>query len=180
MSGRTVILSLLATLAPAALSAQATEIGMASGLSIFTAEDAETLTVFGVPGDFTFLPTAHVYVTTFATPNLAIEPQVGVVVASSDGETDWTTRLGAQVAYHTSGGSVSSPYFAANGAWVRDFGEDNNYILGASVGYRVILPPGLGLRFEAGYSRWFTGGDFDPPDFNQFRIGIGVGGLVGG
>lgn len=170
----------LATAIPATASAQATEVGITSGLSVFTAEGQDSQTFFAVPGSVAFLPTSHLYVTTFATPNLAIEPQLGVMVASGGGDTDWSTSLGGQVAYHPSGGDSSSPYFGGNASWVRDFGEDNSFTVGAVVGYRAILPPGLGLRFELGYSRWFTGGDFDPLDFNQFRLGIGVGGLVGG
>lgn len=173
----------LAVAVPAApADAQSAEIGFLSGLSVFTAEDQDALTSFSAPGSGLLLPTGGMYATLFATPNVAVEPQVGFLVLSSGGETDWLGNFGAQVAYHTSGGSESSPYLGANASWARDLAEDNNFTLGGVVGYRAILPPGLGLRVEAGYKRWFTGGDegFDPIDFNQFTVSVGVGGLVGG
>lgn len=180
MTGRTLLLALAVAAAPTALAAQSTEVGMASGLSVFTAE-GEDLTIFGLPGDGLFLPTANVYATFFATPELAVEPQLGVVVVNGGGDTEWIARFGGQLGYHFSGGAVSSPYVAANGAWIRDVDEDNSFSLGAAVGYRVLLPPGLAVRFELGYARWFIGGGdelFDPVDLNQFRVGIGIGGLV--
>jgi hypothetical protein len=180
MTGRKLLLALAMATVPTALGAQSTEVGMASGLSVFTAE-GEDLTIFGLPGDGLFLPTANVYATFFATPELAVEPQLGVVVVDGGGNTEWIGRFGAQLGYHFSGGDVSSPYAAANGAWIRDSDENSNFSLGAAVGYRVLLPPGLALRFEAGYARWFIGGGdevFQPADLNQFRVGIGIGGLV--
>ncbi|HSM35029.1 MAG TPA: hypothetical protein VK837_01415 [Longimicrobiales bacterium] len=180
MNGRKLLLALVMAATPTAVSAQSTEVGMASGLSVFTAE-GDDLTIFGLPGDGLFLPTANVYATFFATPQLAIEPHLGVVVVNGSGDTEWVGRLGTQLGYYFSGGEDSSPYVAANGAWIRDGDEDNSFSLGAAVGYRVLLPPGLAVRFEAGYARWFIGGGdefFDPVDLNQFRLGIGIGGLV--
>ncbi|MEN8375068.1 MAG: hypothetical protein ABFS34_06410 [Gemmatimonadota bacterium] len=183
MSYRTILVSACAALAAAApLAGQSTEIGVSSGLSVFTAEGADALTVFSTPGSGSLLPTSSFYVTAFPSPNVSIEPQIGLLVAASGGATDWMGSFGAQIAYHSRGGADSSPYFGGNASWVRDLAEDNNFTLGAVVGYRWIVPPGLGLRVEAGYKRWFTGGEdgFDPPDLNQFGLTIGIGGLVGG
>ncbi len=168
----------VAPVAPAA--AQSTEVGITSGLSVFTASGSDAVTIFSVPGNGFVLPTSNLYVTAFATPNLAIEPQLGILVVSGGGDTDWLASVGGQVAYHTRGGAISSPYIGGNAAWIRDPGEDSNYALGGVIGYRAILPPGLAVRVEAGYRRWFTGGDFDPVDLNQFSLSFGIGGLVGG
>ena len=174
--------SLAAALPPGPARAQSAEVGFLSGLSVFTADGRDALTSFSAPGSGLVLPTGGMYATLFATPNVAVEPQVGFLVLSSGGNTEWLGSLGGQVAYHTRGGAQSSPYFGGNASWARDAGEDNSFTLGGVVGYRAILPPGLGLRIEAGYRRWFTrgDGDFDPVDFNQFSVSVGVGGLVGG
>lgn len=174
--------SLAAALPAEPARAQSAEVGFLSGLSVFTAEGRDALTSFSAPGGGLLLPTGGMYATLFATPNVAVEPQVGFLVLSSGGNTDWLGSFGGQVAYHTRGGAQSSPYVGGNASWVRDIDEDSNFTLGGVVGYRVILPPGLGLRVEAGYRRWFTQGDdgFDPVDFNQFTVSVGVGGLVGG
>jgi hypothetical protein len=183
MSYRTILVSACAALAGAApLAGQSTEIGVSSGLSVFTTDGADALTVFSTPGAGSLLPTSNLYVTAFASPNVAIEPQVGLLVVSGSGDTEWLGSLGGQVAYHTRGGSVSSPYIGGNASWIRDADEDSNFTVGAAFGYRAILPPGLGLRVEVGYRRWLIGGEgsFDPPDLNQFSLNIGIGGLVGG
>lgn len=184
MDRRMVVLavSLAAALPAGPARAQSTEVGFLSGLSVFTAEGRDALTSFSAPGSGFVLPTGGLYATFFPTPRLAVEPQVGFLVLSSGGNTEWLGSFGGQVAYHTRGGARSSPYFGGNASWVRDIDEDDNFTLGGVVGYRFVLPPGLGLRVEAGYRRWFTGGDdgFDPVDFNQFTVSVGVGGLVGG
>ncbi|HUG00522.1 MAG TPA: outer membrane beta-barrel protein [Longimicrobiales bacterium] len=184
MAKRLIVLALsLAVALPAAPArAQSAEIGFLSGLSVFTAEGRDALTTFSAPGNGFVLPTGGLYATLFPTPNLAVEPQVGFLVLASGGATEWLGSFGGQVAYHTRGGAESSPYFGGNASWVRDVDEDNNFTLGGVVGYRFLAPPGLGVRVEAGYRRWFTQGDdgFDPVDFNQFAVSVGIGGLVGG
>ena len=149
------------------------EIGTGAGLTIMSS-NGESVTRFGLPGHgIAGQPT--IYASFFAGKSLFVEPQVSLNILSSDGETLTTIGLGGQVGYLFNGPETNSPFLAAGLGFqsVSAGGESDSEVgLGGKVGYRILSGTSLGLRFEAGYRRWFDS------KVNEFMVGIGIGGIV--
>jgi hypothetical protein len=170
---------LVALVLPTAAVAQGkpvVEIGTNLGLTIEKAH-GETLTVFGVPGQG-LLGQPTMYASFFAGRKMLVEPQLALRMVHVDGETFTTLGLGGQLAYLTRGSAVNSPFLAGTLGFQSSSGgsggSDSDFGLGAKIGYRTILGSSVGLRFEAGYRRWFDS------ELNEITIGIGIGGIIHG
>jgi hypothetical protein len=108
------------------------------------------LRTFGVPSSSAGLLSPSVYASIFASSNISIEPQLGLLIVSSGQETSHVFNLTGQVNYFTDGRDESSPYlFAALGIVdVSNTGTTPKTIAGG-VGYRKFLGDRLVLRGDA-------------------------------
>ncbi len=154
-----------------AQTAPVVEIGTSLGLTVVNANGG-TLTTVGIPGAG-FLGQPAIYLSFFAGKSVMVEPSVGFTLITGGGETETLVHLGGQVGYFFNGSFGNSPYIAANVSSV--FGSSVDAAragVGGKVGYRTVVGSSLGVRFEAGYRRWFSA------HTNEITFGIGIGGIV--
>jgi len=153
----------------------ALELGTSLGLTITSSADllGGNVTRFGVPGEG-ILGQPTIYASVFAGKGVIVEPQLALNIISSGGETDTAVGLAAQIGYLFDGPERNSPFLAGSLAYQsisRGSGGGDEVGLGAKVGYRVLAGSSVGVRFEAGYRRWFDS------HLNEFTFGIGLGGI---
>ncbi len=154
-----------------AQTAPVVEIGTSLGLTVANGGGA-TVTTAGIPGAG-FLGQPAIYLSFFAGKSLLVEPSVGFTLISGGGETQTLVHLGGQIGYFVNGSAVNSPYFAANVGSVFGSAVDPAQVgVGGKIGYRTVVGSSLGVRFEAGYRRWFNA------HLNEITFGIGIGGIV--
>lgn len=166
---------------PVALAAQdAVEIGVAGGLQINMIDAGETFTVtqFGIPGSGASSGGASVYLSIFASPQIIIEPQLGISYTKPEGDDAiWSFAFAPQLAYLFSPGANGSAYAGVNVAldYLGAAGESaSQFGLGAALGYRLRVQDRLGLRFEGRFRRFFENDDFFAVNEISFLVGIGA------
>ena len=147
------------------------EIGTNLGVTVSSA-NGSTLTHVGVPGGG-ILGLSTLYATFFAGPSMMVEPQVALNVFSGGGSSITTVALGGQLGYLFKSATENSPFVAASLALQSSSeGTRTDFGAGAKFGYRVLSGSSLGVRFEAGYRRWFDN------KLNEISFGIGIGGIL--
>jgi hypothetical protein len=148
------------------------EIGAGLGATA-TSGEGSSLTGIGVSDQGArFHPT--LYASFFAGDALVIEPQFGLAVGSSEGETTTGVYLGGDIGHLFSGPEVSSFLLAGNLGFRSTEESGSDFAVGGKVGYRIPIGTGVALRLEGGYRRWLDSGQ------NQFRFSIGIGGIIRG
>jgi len=160
--------------APARAQAPAAEIGT-SLMSLMVGFGNDSLgTTFGVPSGGFGIVNPGLYLSAFAGPKVAIEPQVGLIVLSSEGETAHFLNLGAQVDYFIKGTRESSPYvFGGVGLVHISHVDETPKSFGAGVGYRAVLGDRLTMRVDGRFTHYTNGGS------NAIAITLSLGGLFG-
>ncbi len=151
------------------------ELGTSLGLTITSSAVVlgGSVTRFGAPGAG-ILGQPTIYAAVFAGKGVIIEPQLALNITSSGGQTATTVGLAAQFGYLFDGPERNSLLLAGSLAYqsISHPGTSSDEVgLGAKVGYRVLAGSSVGLRFEAGYRRWFDS------HLNEFTFGIGLGGI---
>lgn len=157
----------------AAQSRPVAEFGTSAGLSIQHASGT-TVTYFGAPGAG-ILGQPTLYASIFSGQRLMLEPQVALNIISSGGNTATTVGLAGGVGYLFKGPSVNSGFAEGVLAYQSLSGggfSNHELALGGRLGYRILAGTSLGVRFEAGYRRWFDA------HLNEFTLGIGLGGVL--
>jgi hypothetical protein len=130
-------------------------------------------TSLGMPSGAFGLLSPGVYGSIFATPKVAIEPQVGLVVITGNGNTNHLLNLGGQVSYFTRGGAVSSPYIFGALGIISASDSDAITSVGAGAGYRIRAGDRVTLRMDGRLTRFSDGGG------SSLSFTFSIGGLFG-
>lgn len=153
------------------------EIGTDIGISMLSG-DGTTLTYVGAPAQ-SFRGQPGLYATFFSTGPVCIEPRIALSIADFDNGSTTALGFGASIGYLFNGPAAGSPFLAADfglmsssTSWGSIDVSDSDFGLGVTAGYRSVIDRGLGLRVNVGFKRWFDS------DYTEFRIGVGIGGIV--
>jgi hypothetical protein len=174
---RTAILVAIACL-PASAFAQTprVELGASLANAIIGIDDDDTGTVFGVPSGGFGLMNPGVYGSFFVLPRLALEPQIGLVVASFGGETSHLVNVAGQVNYFFSDTSRAAMYVLGSaGVFDASGGGTNPKTVSAGVGYRMPVGQNLSFRLDGRYARFII----DDDGSNTLAFTFSIGGILG-
>jgi len=166
-----VVLAGLVLTAPAARAQQPkVEVGASMANLIVGLED-EDITVFGVPtAGFGFL-SPGIYASFFIGNYVAVEPQIGLIVVSSNGGTEHLVNFVGQVNYFVQGADRSSPYVFASGGVIDSSGSgETPKSVSGGAGYRFRLGDRLVLRADGRFTHFTEGG-------NMIALSFSIGGL---
>jgi len=165
---------LLATAQPARAQEKGIEVGT-SLMSLMVGFGDGTGTVLGIPSGGFGILNPGLFVSCFVAPKLSIEPQLGLMVFSSEGESAHIANFGAQVNYFTRGSKQNSPYvFGAVGVVsATDAGSTPKTVSGG-VGYRMLFGDRLTIRADGRITHFTEGAG------NAFGLTISLGGIFGG
>jgi hypothetical protein len=149
------------------------EIGASLASLNFGIGEDNDVTTFGVPsGGFGF-QNPGVFVSFFVGPRVAIEPQIGLFVASQGGDAFHTVSIAGQLDYFLRGTQVNSPYFFGGVGTIAASGEDDNPVsVSGGAGYRMRVGNTLTFRFEGRLTHVTQ----DRGDVVSF--GVSIGGLL--
>lgn len=135
----------------------------------------DSATLFGIPSGSLGLFTPSVYVSFFPSTHLAIEPQVGLLVASGGGSTDYLLNFSAHVDYFVRGADVSSPFvFGGAGVVSASGGGNKPASVTGGAGYRLRAGDRLVFRIDGGFTH------FTDEQGNAVVFTVSIGGLFGG
>lgn len=154
------------------------EIGVRGGLSVYSREGAERVSVLGIPGG-TLFSTSTLYAMMFVRPQVALEPQVGIVRVGTEGGSSGLFTGALQVNQFFDDPSAGAAFGLLNLGFTTGIGGGTSstlYAAGGGAGYRTILSETLGVRLEGRYRRLF--GD-EGPGSNEFSILVGLGAVLG-
>lgn len=132
------------------------------------------ITTIGVPSSGFGLLNPGVYGTVYLGPFIAVEPQLGLIWASSDGDSEHLLNFSGQVDYFLMGAGVSSPYVFASAGILDSSGSDvNPKVVGGGAGYRFTVGDSLAFRLDGRYLHFTEdGGD-------ALVFGVSIGGVFG-
>jgi hypothetical protein len=149
------------------------EIGssLGSGL-VFMPEDGDNHTWIGVPTAGFGLVNPAVYLSIFATPRLALEPQLGLVSMSNGSTERWVTVFG-HLEYFAGNVEKSSPYLFAGGGFINMTDEDTIKAVDGGAGYRIRVGDRLTFRLDGRYTHYFD------RNGNMLSFTLSIGGLLG-
>jgi hypothetical protein len=137
-----------------------------------------SVSTLGVPSGGFGILNPGAFASFFVGPRLAIEPQLGLVWASFDGESEHLLNLVGQVDYFLRGSDDASPYvFAAAGIVNVSDADYTPKSLGFGAGYRVPMGGRLTFRVDGRYTH-FTG-QFDGDGSDMLAFTLSIGGLFG-
>jgi hypothetical protein len=142
-------------------------------LMIVFPEQGDKSVLFGVPGSYALL-SPSVYAAIFATPRVAIEPQAGLLLVSTGGNTNHVVNIAGQVDYFLNGSAVSSPYVFGDVGLVMISNSDTTpKQVGGGAGYRFRLGDRLVLRIDARFTH------FTDDQGNALGFNCSLGGIFG-
>ncbi len=144
-----VTVALLAVVAaPARAQVRGVEIGT-SLMSLTINTDDTTATTFGVPSGGFGIVNPGLYMSVFMGPRFAIEPQIGLVLATSGGFSTHVLNLAGQADYFFKGSRASSPFvFGSVGLLSVSHAITTPVSFGGGVGYRKVFGERLAIRFD--------------------------------
>lgn len=155
------------------------EVGIRGGwmrLSSRSTFGDETFTAIVLPGSPPFVG-GGVHAAFFASPQVALEPQLGFIRLSSEGGNFALTYLALQVNGFLAPDARRSPYVFAQLGTLREDesggSSDSQIGIGGGVGYRRVYRESVSLRYEARYRRWSGREDFTTTEW-ALLIGLGV------
>jgi len=168
----------VATIASMAEAQPRAEIGASLVNSVIGLGDNNDLSTVGIPSGGFGVLNPGIYASIFFGTRAAIEPQLGLIWASSDGESQHILNFVGQFDYFVLGTGASSPYvFAAAG--VVDI-SDLDYTpksFGVGAGYRIPVGDRLTFRIDGRYTH-FTGA-FEGDDSDALGFTLSIGGIFG-
>jgi hypothetical protein len=169
---------LIAACVPSAAYAQTAkvEIGASLASAVVGVGDNDSGTVFGVPSGGFGLTNPGVYASFFVLPRLALEPQLGLVVASFDGETNHLLNAVGQVSYFLSDAARPAAYVLGS-AGIIDVsgGSTNPKSVSAGLGYRIPVGDNLAFRLDGRYTRFIV----EDEGSNTLAFTFSIAGLFG-
>jgi hypothetical protein len=131
-----------------------------------------SVSTIGVPSGGFGIVNPGIYASFFLGTRVAIEPQVGLIWASFDDESEHILNFVGQFDYFVRGTGGGSPYLFAN-AGVIDVsdGGDTPKSFGFGLGYRIPVGDRLTFRIDGRYTRFTS--EFDDTDALAFTLSIG-------
>ena len=159
---------------PARAQDRGVEIGTSLASLMVGFGDGGTGTILGIPSGGFGILSPSLYASIFVAPKISIEPQVGLIVISSDGETAHLASVAGQVNYFLRGTRESSPYvFGSVGFFSATGAESNPTSVSGGAGYRMALGDRLTMRADGRITHFTEGGG------NAFALTISLGGVFG-
>lgn len=175
--GRTVKILLVAAAlvvalaAPARAQVSALEVGT-SLMSLMIHTNDSTTTTFGLPSGGFGIVNPGLYLSLFMGPRLAIEPQIGLIVASGGGHSTHILNLAGQVDYFLKDSGVSSPFvFGSVGLLSVSDGGGTPVSVSGGAGYRKLLGERLSARFDGRFTHFTQGMG------NSVSFSVSLGGI---
>jgi len=162
-----------ALLIAAPVTAAEVEIGssLASGMIGLGDNDFST---FGIPSSGFGVISPGVYAAFYATPNVALEPQVGLIVASSGGSSEHVLNVAGQLDYFLKPSGEPAPFVFAFAGLLDSSGSGvTPKTVGAGAGYRVPVGDRLAFRFDGRYTHYTEQGG------NSLTFTLSIGGVLG-
>jgi len=139
--------------------------------------DASVSTI-GIPSGGLALLSPGVYASVFLGRQVAVEPQLGLVWASFDGDSAYLLNVLGQVDYFVRGTDRPSPYvFGAAGVISQTDADYTPKSFGIGAGYRMLAGDRLTFRFDGRYTH-FTG-QFEGDDGDALIFTLSIGGVLG-
>jgi len=170
--GAGVLMTIVA--APAQAQDAKFEIGASLASLTFGVGEENNVTTFGIPSSGLAFVNPGVYASIFLGPRVAIEPQVGLFVVSSEGDSYHVVNIAGQFDYFLKGSAESSPYVFGSVGVLEGSGSGPNPVsAGVGVGYRTRVGNTLTFRFDGK----FTHLSDDRGD--AFAFTVSIGGLLG-
>jgi hypothetical protein len=161
------------TASPARAQNPKVEIGTSLASATIGLGDIDQSTL-GVPSAGFNLLSPTVYASIFVGSRLAIEPQLGLVWATSHGDSFHFLNVAGQVDYFIRGTNTDSPYVFGIAGLVDVSGSNSNpKTVGAGAGYRILAGDRLSFRFDGRFMH-FTDDGGDVVGF-----ALSIGGLFG-
>lgn len=171
------LLTALSLLTASTASAQPrVEIGTSLAGAFIGLGDENDVTTVGVPSAGFGLVDSGVYASLFIGTRFAIEPRIGAVWFSADGESEHFVNISGQANYYVSGIEQPSLFlFGAAGILDSSGDGDSPKTVSGGVGYRVPVGDRLVFRFDGRFLRVME----DAGDDNQLLFSVSIGGLFG-
>ncbi len=137
-------------------------------------DQIHTTTTFGIPSAGLATLSPGLYVSLFAGKHLAIEPQIGLIVISSRGNSEHFLNFAGQADYFLRNSETSSPFVFGNVGVISGFYSTGTpkYFSGG-IGYRKLVGDRISIRFD-GLITHFT-----DRLGNAVVIGVSLGGVFG-
>lgn len=172
--GRVLALSALVTVSAASLAAAqepTIEVG-ATMMNVTVGLGDNDTTLVGIPSGGLGLLNPGVYASIFVGPFVSVEPQVGLIVVSDNGDTEHLANITAQFNYFVRGSREGSPYvFAAAGILDASGSDRNPKTVGGGAGYRFTMGDRLTFRVDGRYMHFTDDGG------NAVMFGLSIGGV---
>jgi len=135
----------------------------------------DLVSTIGVPSGGLGVLSPGVYASFFLGRHLAVEPQLGLVWISLDGDSAYLLNVVGQFDYFVRGTGGSSPYVFGAAGLVDSTDGDAVTSLGLGAGYRLPVGDRLAFRVDGRYTHFLN--EFDGSDALTFTLSIG--GLFG-
>lgn len=160
------------SLAPPAIAQPRVEVGGSLASLMVGLDDDEDVTVLGIPSAGFGLLNPGVYGSFFLGDKAAIEPQIGLIWVSSDGESMHALTAAAQFDLFFNGTARTSPYVFAGGGII-DMSDTTETPKSVTAGAGLRIPAGdrLVFRLDGRYIHYTNEGG------NALAFGLSIGGL---
>jgi hypothetical protein len=170
-------LTLALALVPAAAAhAQRVEVG-SSLINITVTTDDENVTMVGIPSGGFGLLSPSVYGSFLIGERLAVEPQIGLLWMSWEGESQHMINFTGQVDYFLRSSRRSSPYLFAAAGLLESGDSSTPKTYGGGIGYRSLLGDRLAIRVDGRYTHYTSGNGGDGS--GAVALTVSLGGVFG-
>lgn len=134
----------------------------------------QSTTTFGMPSGGFGVINPGLYASLFLTPRIAIEPQIGLIVTSGNGNSAHVLNLAGQADYFLKGTGGNSPFvFGSLGLLSVSDADTTPISVSGGAGYRKLLGDRLSVRID-GRVTHFTDGLG-----NALSFTVSLGGIFG-
>lgn len=142
--------------------------------SVMVSLEGENTTIVGVPSASFGLFNPGVYASLFVGSYVSVEPQVGFLWVSSEGESEHLLSAAAQFNYFFAGTTRPSPYAFVSGGILDGSGSSENpKSVTAGAGYRIPVGDRLTFRVDGRYIHFTDDGG------NAVAFALSIGGVFG-
>lgn len=169
--------TLVTTTASLAHAQPRAEIGASLINSVIGLGDDDVSTV-GIPSGGFGIFNPGMYASLFLGEHVAIEPQVGLIWASFDSESEHILNFVGQFDYFVRGTTKPSPYLFATAGVVNMSGEDYTpKSVGGGAGYRIPVGDRLTFRVDGRYTHFTS--EFEGDEGDALAFTVSIGGIFG-